>query len=122
LVAEAIKLKELRLAQYNQKKDVYYELVDAAASVAMSHTKKEAERNAAKYSTLYFGKAHIFVIDQSVNKAKIAFRSAMLDALKAGTFPSAALQSAPLDLARACSEVLRAEDVFAPRSIPSTEQ
>ena len=112
LAAEALKEKELLLMQYNQKKEVYYQLVDAAASVAMSSTKKEAERNATNYSVLYFGKAHIFAIDPSVSKAKIAFRSAMVEALKVGVFPSTPLQSASLDLAFACKEVLRAQDVF----------
>jgi hypothetical protein len=113
LAAAALKVRELRLIQYNEKKAVYYELVDAAATVAMSLTKEEAKRNAAKYSILYFGKAHIFAIDPSVRTAKITFHTAMAAALAAGDFPSYSLQKLSLELAAACSEVLQAENVFA---------
>ena len=119
LAADALKLKELRLIQYNEKKAVYYELVDAAAAVATSRTRQEVERNATKYSTLYYGKAHIFVIDQSVYEAKVAFYSAIADALKMGEFPSYSLQALSLKLASTCREVLRAEDVFGPKEASS---
>lgn len=52
MASDALKEKELRLMQYSQKKDVYSELVDAAASVATSQTKEDAMKNAIKYLTL----------------------------------------------------------------------
>jgi hypothetical protein len=108
--AEALKEKELRLIQYMQKRDVYYELVDAAAAVAVSRSKEDADRNAVRFAGLFFGKAHIFAIDPVVSQAKVAFNAAMISALQEGKFPSGALQSASLDLARACSGVLQAEE------------
>src|SRR5262245_14163212 len=57
--AEALKLKELRLMEYQQKREVYYQLVDAASAVANSLNASEAASNAQRYRTLYYGKAHI---------------------------------------------------------------
>ena len=110
LAAEALKERELRLMQYMQKRDVHYELVDAAASVAVSQSKEDADRNAVRFAGLFFGKAHIFAIEPAVIQAKVAFNAAMISALHEGKFPSGALQSASLDLARACSGVLQAEE------------
>ena len=116
VAANALKEKELRLLQYNQKKEVYYELSDAAAAVATSRTKQDALKIAAKISTLYFGRAHIFAIDPAVNSDKISFYSKMQGALKKGTFPSDDLEFAALSLTNACREVLRVQDIFSGKS------
>ena len=110
--------KEIRLAQYNQKKELYYELVDAAAAVGSSLTKDEALRNAQKYSILYFGRAHIFVIDPEVVTGKEAFHKAMENALQEGVFPSKQLQLDALSLAMDCANVLHINDVFGESSAP----
>lgn len=117
---QAIKLKELRLMEYQQKRDVYYQLVDAASAVANSRTKAEAITNAQRYATLYFGKAHIFAIDKSVADAKIAFYTAMAGALAKNEFPSYELQASTLALSHACKEVLRAQDVFGVTMLATT--
>jgi hypothetical protein len=110
--AEALRLKELRLMEFQQKRDVYYELVDAASAVANSLSKAEASVNAQRYATLYYGKAHIFAIDPTVAQAKIVYFTAMRTALEKGVFPSTDLQASSLALSSACKDVLRAQDVF----------
>lgn len=110
--AEALKLKELRLMEYQQKRELYYQLVDAASAVANSSDPTEAKMNAQRYATLYYGKAHIFAIDPTVNNAKISFFKAMNSALVKGEFPSSDLRANSLALATVCKDVLRAQDVF----------
>lgn len=112
LAAEALKHKELRHMEYSQKREIYYELVDAAAAVSASLDKADAERNAARYWRLYYGKAHIAVIDEAVHKAKHAFALELEAAMKRGAFPTKDLQSAALVLARECRLVLRAQNLF----------
>ncbi len=80
------KKHELALMEYSLKKDAYYKLVDTATAVAYSKNKADANQKAAKFSTLYFGRAHIFVVDYDVRKAKEAFYGELDDALKSGAF------------------------------------
>ena len=112
IAADAARQKELRLMQYSQKKDIYYELVDAASTFASSTTKAEAEKNAARYNALYFGRAHIFAIDPKVNASKIAFHAALEAALARGNFPTKDLDDDVLALADACKRYLAVEDVL----------
>ena len=104
------KKKELRHIRYTQKRDVYYELADAAAAVATSANSADAMANATKYYRLYYGKAHIFAIDPSVNNAKIEFRKKLDEALSKGQWPSTDLKSETLALTDACKSVLRKDE------------
>jgi hypothetical protein len=104
------KEKELRQIRYSQKRDVYYELADAAAAVATSNNPAEALVNATKYYRLYYGKAHIFAIDVSVSNAKIEFRKRLDEALSRGQWPSTELKSETLALTDACKTILRKEE------------
>ena len=104
------KEKELRQLRYSQKRDVYYELADTAAAVATSTSASDALTNATKYYRLYYGKAHIFAIDASVNNAKIEFRKRLDEALSKGQWPSADLKSETLLLTDACKAILRKEE------------
>lgn len=107
-----LKQQEIRLLQYNQKKEVYYELADAAAAVASSTNKRDAMQKAAKFSTLYLGRAHILAIDTDVKDAKIEFQTEMQKALKSDAFPSIELRDKALSLAIACRNTLRVEEIF----------
>ena len=111
--AEAQREKEFRLMQFNLKKEVYYELVEAAATVATSPTVEDAIKNAAKYKVVYFGRAHMFAIDPTVSDAKIAFYRRLLEVLEKGKFPTTELEGATLQLSIACMEVLRVRELFA---------
>jgi hypothetical protein len=102
--------KELRQMRYLQKREVYYELADAAAAVATSGTSAEATVNAQKYYQLYYGRAHIFAIDLSVNNAKVEFRKKLDQALTDGKWPSTALKTETLRLTDACKAVLLKEE------------
>lgn len=97
---------------FNQKKEVYYELVEAAATVAASPTKEEGIKNAARYRALYFGRAHIFAIDPAVNAAKVDFYVEMNSVLKSDGFPTNKLDGITLRLSSACKDVLRVQDIF----------
>lgn len=105
-----LKEKELRQIRYSQKREVFYELADAAAAVATSTSSSKALSNATKYYRLYYGKAHIFAIDVSVNNAKIEFRKQMDAALKKGVWPSDDLKTETLKLTDACKAVLQKEE------------
>ena len=104
------KEKELRQMRYSQKRDVYYELADTAAAVATSTNAADALMNATKYYRLYYGKAHIFAIDVSVNNAKIEFRKRLDEALSKGQWPSPDLKSETLLLTDECKAILRKEE------------
>ncbi|CAB1083658.1 hypothetical protein D1AOALGA4SA_11200 [Olavius algarvensis Delta 1 endosymbiont] len=112
------KQHELALMVYNLKKDAYYELVDAATAIAYSKNKEDAHQKAAKFNTLYFGRAHIFVVDHVVKKAKLAFYSQLDDALKSGDFwsegtaSSEDLRRKAVELRNACREALNVEEIF----------
>ena len=105
-----LKEKELKQMRYSQKRDVYYELADAAAAVATSTNATDALVNATKYYRLYYGKAHIFAIDVSVNNAKIEYRKKLDEALSKGQWPSSDLKSETLSLTDACKAILRKEE------------
>lgn len=112
LAAEQLKQKELRQIEYNQKREIYYDLVDAAAAVSASTDKAEVDRNAARYWRLYYGKAHIAVIDASVYRAKVEFGKELKAAMERGAFPTHDLEGSTLELARAARDVLRAQNLF----------
>lgn len=113
IAAEDLKRKELRQLEYNQKREIYYELVDAAAGVSASLDKADAERNAARYWRIYYGKAHIAVIDDAVHDAKVAFARDLREVMKRGKFPTDELEGPTLMLSRAARDVLRAQNLFA---------
>lgn len=102
----------MRLIEYSQKRDVYYELVDAAATVASSLSKADGEKHAAHFYALYFGKAHVAVIDSTVYDAKKQFSHALQRALAAGAWPTDDLDMPALELSKACQKVLRAQNVI----------
>jgi hypothetical protein len=108
--------KEIRLMQYNLKKDVYYKLADAAAAVGSSTNKEDATQNATKFSTLYFGQAHILAVDSEVTSEKMAFYEKMQEELNSDNFPdnfpNENLQRAANFLSNACRKELRVEDIF----------
>jgi len=106
--AAYLKRKEMRLMEYDKKRDVYYEMVDAAATVATSLDARDAELKAARFKALYFGKAHIAVVDEDVLNAKVNFYTALQSALKSGTWPTKVLYSSALELSTACQEALLA--------------
>ena len=110
--ANSLKIQEIRLAQYSQKKEVYYELVDAAAAIASSTNKDDAVRNATKYLSLYFGRAHILAISDEVRNAKQKFRRTLLKELRSGYIPSKDLEYAALELAEACRKELGIDVLF----------
>lgn len=114
VVAQQLKDKELRQVEYAQKREIYYELVDTAARASASLSKADAERNAADYWRMYFGKAHIAVVDPSVLAAKTKFARGLVEALKRGNFPTTDLEGDVLELAEACQQVLKAENLFPP--------
>ena len=105
-----LKEKELRQMRYSQKREVFYELADAAAAAATSANQSEALLNATKYYRLYYGKAHIFAIDVSVNNAKIEFRKKLDAALAKGVWPSDDLKSETLALTDACKAILQKKE------------
>jgi len=105
-----LKEKELRQMRYAQKRDVYYELADAAAAVATSTNQADALLHATKYYRLYYGKAHIFAIDVSVNNAKIEFRKRLDEAMSRAKWPSDDLKSETLKLTDACKAILQKEE------------
>ncbi len=109
-IENRLKEKELRQIRYSQKRDVYYELADAAAVVAISTNSTEAHLNSTRFYRLYYGKAHIFAIDVSVNNAKIEFRKRLDEALAKGKWPSYDLKSEALMLTDSCKAVLYQEE------------
>jgi hypothetical protein len=116
--AQSLKDKELRQHEYNQKREIYYELVDAAAGVSSSIDKSDAEKNAARFWRLYFGKAHIAVMDDNVYKAKKQFGRDLVKVMEKGTFPTEDLEGSTLALSRACQSVLLAQNLFGPSGPP----
>lgn len=109
-IENRLKEKELRQIRYTQKREVYYELADAAAAVATSTNQADALVHATKYYRLYYGKAHIFAIDVSVNNAKIEFRKKLDEAMASGKWPSDELKAETLKLTDACKAVLQKEE------------
>jgi hypothetical protein len=103
-----LKIKELLQIEYGQKREIYYELVDAAAAFTSSPDLAAAQRNEARYWTIYLGKAHAVVTEPSVVDAKIAFGKAMKDAIAQGHFPSRSddLKYRTLALSEACRDAL----------------
>jgi hypothetical protein len=92
--------------KYMQLKEVYGQLVDAAAAVGSSLSKEEALEKLRLFDTIYFGRAHIFVIDDAVTDGKIEFyRLAHQEVLKE-EFPSRNLQKHALQLADICRQAL----------------
>lgn len=109
-IENRLKEKELRQMRYAQKRDVYYELADAAAAVATSTSQTEARVHSTKYYRLYYGKAHIFAIDASVNNAKIEFRQKLDEAVSRAKWPSDDLKAEALKLTDTCKSVLQKEE------------
>lgn len=104
--------KELRLMEYDQKKEVYYALSEAAVYVAHSRTLDEARSRIPDFEVIYFGRAHILAMDQGVKDAKAAFQSALRSAIENGQFPSGQLQSEAFKLTSAIQRALRVEEIF----------
>lgn len=115
--AENLKRKEIRMLEYNQKREVYFELVDSAATVASSVNKADAEKNSARFYALYFGKAHIAVVEDAVYTAKKKFSRALQAALAAGKWPNDDLDMPALNLSKACSVALNARKVIDDSSV-----
>jgi hypothetical protein len=109
-----LKVKELLQIEYAQKRDIYYELVDAAAAFASSPDLETAQSNAARYWKIYLGRAHIVVTEDPVIRAKIDFGQFMKAALQQGTFPNNTkeLKNATLALSDACKEALVPDAFF----------
>jgi len=74
--------------------------------------KDDAEQKAAKFTTLYFGRAHIFVVDRNVMVAKINFNIELEKALKSGAIWSEELRRKAVMLRDACKEALNVEEIF----------
>lgn len=110
--AELQRDKELRLLEYDQKKNVYYDLSEAAVYVAHSRTLAEARLRVPEFELIYYGRAHILAMDPEVITAKTAFQDALLKALKAGQFPSDRLQAEAFTLTTAVQKALKVEDIF----------
>lgn len=109
-----LKVKELLQIEYAQKREIYYELVDAAAAFASSPDLETAHTNAARYWKIYLGRAHIVVTEEPVIRAKIDFGQFMKSALQQGTFPNNTneLKTATLALSDACKEALMPDAFF----------
>ena len=108
---EYLKRKEIRLMRYRLSRDSYFELIDAAAGVASSPNKADAQINTANFYKLYFGKAHL-VSDGAVYEAKKAFSRALQKAIEKGVWPTDDLDMPALDLTKACATILKAEFVI----------
>jgi hypothetical protein len=103
---------ELDLLKYDQKKDVYYDLSEAAVYVAHSRTLAEANQRVEKFELIYFGRAHILAMDSEVMTAKANFYKVLLAVLKKGSFPSDQLQAEAFLLTTACQKALKVEQIF----------
>ena len=107
--------RELALMEYNLKKDAYYELVDAAISVAFCEIKEDAIREADKFNILFLGRAHLFVVDHNVEEAKRMFYGEMDAALKPDARWSESmhtLRERAVELRDACRKALNIEEIF----------
>jgi hypothetical protein len=103
---------------FDLKKAVYFDLVDAGSAVANSTSKDEAEKAAAHYYTIYFGRAHALTVDRAVWDAKVAYGDEIDKAIERGVFPSAVLQEKVQDLDRAVREAMHVNEVFPENTYP----
>lgn len=102
-----LKEEELRLRRYNDARSLYFELISAASAVGASTSREEAIGKFADYTKIYFGKAHIFVLDDDVHNAKIEFYDGVKPLLLTEEFPSRKISKIGLNLAEHCKESLK---------------
>lgn len=103
-----LKRREIQLTIYRVKKEVYYPLCESASAIVSSGSAHEARKDIKKYMTLYYGKAHLVVIDPAVHDAKIAFKKRLLEWVKqeGNSPPPEDLIALALKLTGACQTYL----------------
>ena len=109
-----LKRREIQLTIYREKKEIYYPLCESASAIVSSGSAQEAKDDIRKYMTLYYGKAHLVVIDPAVHDAKIAFKRRLIQWVKEGgnSPPPEDLIELALTLTGACQENLDPRIVF----------
>jgi hypothetical protein len=106
LKEEAAQQQEQSLRKYNQLRDLYFQLVDAAAAVGTANSRKEAIAKLNEFDRIYFGKAHVFVLDENVRRAKIKFYWNVHELINTEHFPSRKISLLALDLSSSCKDSL----------------
>ena len=78
-----LRQQQIKLAIFNDKKAVYYDLVDAESEIASCNTYDEVIVAQKHFRKLYVGRAHIIAgLDKDVNIQKIAFNKLLDKYLK----------------------------------------
>ncbi len=85
---------------------MYFQLVDAATAVGTASSKGEALLRLADYDKVYFGRAHIYVLDNKVGYAKKKFYWNAHELVETEEFPSRAISEWALELSQSCKESL----------------
>ncbi len=111
-----LRRREIQLTIYREKKEVYYPLCESAAAIVSSGSLDEARKHVKDYMTLYYGKAHLVVIDPTVSRAKIEFATSLMDWVneKKPNPPPDDLTGLALRLTEACQENLDPRKVLGP--------
>ncbi len=134
---EEIQLRkhELDLLIFQEKKDAYYALCDAACDIVACRNRKEVEERSRVFLKMYFGRAHIIAeADSAVSKKKIDFKNRLMSYLdgedKASTeAPFDYFGEYAFELTKACKKhvdprqlaTLESAPVASPAALPSGE-
>ena len=102
----SIRADELKFRKYNDARDMYFELINSAAAVGAATSRVEAQEKFSAYTTIYFGKAHVYVIDDAVYDAKKEFYYKTKDLIATEEFPSRKISLIGYELAKRCRESL----------------
>jgi hypothetical protein len=101
-----LRSEELRLRKYTQVREMYFQLVDAAAAVGTSNSKAQAVERLSEFDRIYFGRAHIYVLDKNVADAKIKFYWNAHELIDKENFPSRNISKYALLLSTSCKNSL----------------
>jgi hypothetical protein len=111
--------KELALALFKDKREVYLALTEAASAIAACRTFEQVESAAKEFLKLYYGRAQIIAdCDRGVFEKKIAFRCALAKYLqeKPDQTPDVYFENFALDITDACRVHLDPRSMDAPKS------
>jgi hypothetical protein len=97
--------RQIDLAVFNQVRDSYVALTDAACGIAACRTYDEVAKAAVVFNTIYYGRAHIVAkSDPNVVDAKIAFHRELVKYLKErpNQTPEEYFSGFAMDITHAC--------------------